>query len=228
MVIKKDWLPTRDDDFYNKQKSYFALIVANKVAWGIPDAALNPLLALQAEYVPLYDISQDKKNRTSADVASYRDCRKRYAAAWRAFHQERVLHNSLIPVGDKVILVGKARDTEPSPHPVIDAAPIVGLRSLASGEVEVRCQTTTDATRFSMHPAATLIDYRYTLLATGDIPPADPDDCPKKDVSSRAKFIINVGAKNGGMSFWGYFRWLNPKKPRQEGPWTKVINVVIA
>mgnify|MGYP001559303047 CR=1 FL=1 len=49
----KDWIPTRYDDFYNKQRAYFERIVANKVAWGIPDTAIDPLVARRAEYEPL-------------------------------------------------------------------------------------------------------------------------------------------------------------------------------
>jgi len=224
----KDWIPTGNDNFYNKQRAYFERIVANKVAWGIPDSAIAPLLALQAEYEPLYWKIQDKRTRTSADVTAHRDCKKRYTAAWRAFHKERVAGNSLIPKSELSILVGKERDPELSPGPVITDIPVVALRAQGGAEIEVRCQTTRDATRYSMHPAAKLIDYRFVMLQPGDIPPEDPEDYPKKDISSRAKFIVKAGAKNSGKRFYAVFRWVNPSRPKQEGPWSEAITVVIA
>jgi hypothetical protein len=229
MSKRKDWMPTRDDDIYNKQKAYFARIVANKVAWGIPNAAIDPLLVLQAEYEPLYDTIQDKKNRTSGQVAAYRDCKKRYIKAWRAFHQERVLHNSLIPVEDKVILVGKERDTEPTPRGKIVTFPIIGLKGIGGGEIEVRARVTTDQTRFSMHPLADEVECKYIFVPTGEMPPEDPDACPKTQGSKKARFIISCGVKNAGQSFYGFFRWANKTNPQNSGPWTtKAQGVVIA
>ena len=228
MAKRVDWIPTGNDNFYNKQRAYFDRIVANKVAWGIPDGAIAPLLALQAEYEPLYWKIQDKRARTSGDVTAHRDCRERYEKAWRAFHKERVAGNSLIPKSELSILVGKERDTEPSPGPVITDIPVVALRAQGGAEIEVRCQTTKDATRYSMHPAANLIEYRFAIVEPGDIPPVDAEDYPKKDVSSRAKFILKLGTKNTGKRFYGLFRWVNTHRPKQEGPWTEAISVVIA
>jgi len=228
MTIRKDWIPTQNDDIYNKLRAYLPLIVANKTAWGIPNTAIDPLLDLQAEFEPLYEKIQDKRTRTSADVTAFRDCKKRLLKEWRAFHKENVRGNRLISKADLSVLVGKEYDTEPSPHPVITDIPYVALRVIGGGDVEIRAQSTKDATRVSMHPAANLIDYRYAMLEQGDIPPADPDDYPKKDVSSRAKFIFRAGAKNAGKRLHMVLRWVNTFKPKQEGPWTDAISVTIA
>jgi len=56
-----DWIPTRFEAFNDKLDVYFAKVVINKVAWGIPDAAITPLLILQAEFVGLY--SGNKRDR---------------------------------------------------------------------------------------------------------------------------------------------------------------------
>jgi hypothetical protein len=228
MTIRIDWIPKRDDDFYNKQRSYLERVVANKVDWGIPDTAIGPLLDLQTEYEPLYEKVQDKKNRTGADVAAHRDCRKRYQTALRAFHKEWAVNNSRIPVADKVILVGKARDTEPTPRPKIATIPIIGLKSVGGGSIEVRARVTTDQTRFSMHKAADGIECRYVLVPIGEMPPDNWDDCPKTQVSKKARFIISAGAKGIGQRFYGFFRWVNQSNPANNGDWTNAQNVAIA
>jgi hypothetical protein len=119
-------------------------------------------------------------------------------------------------------------DREPSPHPVITDIPYVKLKAIGGAEIEVRCRTERDRTLASMLKAASHVEYRYTMLEVGDIPPADAEDYPKKDVSSRAKFILKLGTKNTGKRFFGVFRWVNAHRPKQEGPWTEPISVVIA
>ena len=228
MPRNKDWIPKRDDDIYNKEKSYIARVVTNKVAWDIDADALTVLTDLQTEFELLYDIIQDKKNRTSGEVAAYRDCKKRFLKAWRAFHKEWVVNNSKIPVEDKVILVGKERDTEPTPRPKIATVPIVGLRAIGGGSIEVRCRVTTDQTRFSMHPAADVIECKFTLVPIGEVPPDNWDDCPKTQVSKKARFIIPAGAKGIGQRLYGFFRWANLSNPQNNGDWSNAITVAIA
>jgi hypothetical protein len=98
-----DWIPTQNDDIYNKLKSYMELIVANKVAWNIPDSAIDPVLDLQTEFEPLYNKIQDKRRRTSADVTAFRDCKKRLLKEWRSFHKENARGNRrpLVYLGEK-------------------------------------------------------------------------------------------------------------------------------
>jgi hypothetical protein len=228
MGRRNDWLPLRDDDFYNKQRAYFERIVANKVAWGIPDSAIAPLLALQAEYEPLYWKVQDKKTRTGGDVVAHRDCRKRYAAAWRSFHKEWVVNNSKISKADKVILVGKERDTEPSPRPKITDIPIVGFKPLGGGSIEVTCMRETDQTRPSIQPDADGIECRYTFVPKREMPPKSWEDCSRIQTSKKARFIISCGVENAGHSFYGFFRWVNLTTPDNSGPWTNTQGAVIA
>ncbi|MFH1230581.1 MAG: hypothetical protein V1709_03700 [Planctomycetota bacterium] len=217
-----------DDNLFNIQGTYVNAVVVNAVAWGIPAPAVAALVARRAEYEPLYHKSQDKNTRTRADVATHRDKRKIYEKELREFHNEWITNNSGIPDEQKLILGGRVRDTEPSPGSPITDVPIVGLNGLGGGDIEVRCRVTTDQTRASMHPDANAVDYRYVTVESGDVPPSDPEDCPKADSQPKAKFVLRAGAKNSGKRFYGFFRWLNNRRPRQEGPWSNPISVVVA
>lgn len=228
MTMRADWIPTLIALFFGKQRSYFARIVANKVAWGIPDAAIAPLLVLQAEYEPLYWKIEDKRTRTSADVTAHTDCRKRYTAAWRAFHKERVIANSLIPKSELSILVGKERDTKPTRRGKISGFPYMNLKAVGGGSIEFRAQVEKDATRPSMHPLADAVECRYTLVPKGEMPPDDPEAMPKTMESKKALFTIHCGVKNAGDSFWGFFRWVNLTTPENSGDWTRALQVVLS
>ncbi|MFH0887763.1 MAG: hypothetical protein V1871_00970 [Planctomycetota bacterium] len=228
MAKKVDWIKTRDDDFFNQQGAYVDRVVANALAWGIPAPAVAALVTLRAEYEPLYTKVQDKKNRTGADVAAHRDCRNRFQTALRAFHKEWVVNNSLIPLADKVILVGKVRDTEPTPRGKIELVPYIFLKAIGGGVIEVRSQTEKDATRVSMLKTADGIECRWTLVPKGEMPPEGVDDAKKTVVSRKARFTIDCGDKNAGDSFYGFFRWVNQSIPANSGLWTKALRVVIA
>jgi len=228
MGRRKDYIPRRDDDFFNLQGNLINKVVANKTTWGIPDAPVNLLVNRRTEYEPLYHKSQNKNSRTTIDVLKHRDMRKNYEKEIRVFVKSYLMFNPLVTDGKRVAMGLTVRDTEPSPSKPITDVPIVGLKGLGGGDIEVRARVRRDQTRPSMHPDANVIDYRFRMVESGDVPPDDPEDCPKGNSQTRAKFVLKCGAKNATKRFYGFFRWLNNKRPRQEGPWTNAYTVVIA
>jgi len=225
---RKDYIPLRDDDFFNFQGNLVNKVVANKVVWGIPDPAVNILTGHRSVFEPLYTTAQNKTIRNRSDVLAHRSERKSYEKQIRIFVKSYLMFNPLVTDEKRMEMGLTIRDTEPSPHPAITDVPIVGLKGLGGGDIEVRCRTTTDQTRTSMHPDANVVDYRYIMVESGGVPPSDPEDCPRADSQPKAKFVLRAGAKNSGKRFYGFFRWLNNRRPRQEGPWSNVQIVVIA
>ena len=223
-----DWISTQIKAFRDKQDVYFAKVVANKVAWGIPDAAIAPLLVLQAEFIGLYNIIKDKKNRTSAKVGLFNDCRKRFAKAWRLFHKEWVAFNSAISRDDMIILVGKDYDPSHTRRGKITGFPYMNLKALGGGNIEVRAQVEKDATRPSMHPLADGVECRYILVPKGEMAPGGHTEAKETIVSRKSIFKIKCGDQNAGESFWGFFRWVNLTTPDNSGEWTQALKVVLS
>jgi hypothetical protein len=219
-----------NDNFYNGQGIYVNGVVIYAVAWGISAPAVADLVARRAEYEPLYHKIQDKNTRTKNDVVAHRRCRKVYEKELRDFHNEWIAGNSSIPAQDKLILGGREKDIEPTPRGKISSTPIIGLRALDGGSIEVRARVTTDQTRFSMHPLADAIECRYLIVPKGEMPPEDPDASGiRSQVSRKALFIVSCGVKNAGDTFYGFFRWVNQSIPANSGDWTtKPKGVVIA
>jgi len=224
MGAKKRFIPLRDDEFFNWQGNFVTLLLLYAVGWGIPLAAVTALSARRAEYEPLYHKAQNKTTRTKADVIAHRQMRDTYEGEIRAFVRK---YGDFIPDTGKADLNLTIRDTEPSPGGPIDDVPSVKVAGVGGGTIKVWCKVTEDKTLPSMHPDANVVEYRYILLETGDVAPSDPEDCPKGDSSSRARFTIKAGAKNAGKRFYGFFRWVNNHRPRQEGDWTNAISVIV-
>lgn len=226
---RQDWIPTRNDDIYNKLRAYLPFIVANKVAWGIPDSAIDPLLDLQSEFEPLYHKIQDKRTRTGADVRAHRRVRDLYKKEIRTFANEYLMFNSSVMDEDSRRMLLTVRDTEPTLKGKIAAIPYVLVKSVGGGTIEVRVRVEKDQTKSSMHPLADAVEVKYIFVPAGEMPPEDPETCPKHQNSKKARFTIPCGVKNAGQSFYGFFRWVNLTTSANSGDWTtKALGAVIA
>ncbi|MBI4833331.1 MAG: hypothetical protein HY811_00725 [Planctomycetes bacterium] len=228
-IIKgTNYLPQKDDDFFNFQGNLVNEVVTN-TAWGIMPAAVTALVARRASYEPLYTKSQNKGNRTQADVLAHRQMRELYEKEIRAFVKTWLMFNPMVMDQDRRRMRLTVRDVEPTPRGKITSFPIIGLIAVGGGSIEVRARVTTDQTRSSMHSLADAVEVRYTLVPKGEMPPDDPESCPKNQVSKKARFSIACGVKNAGDTFYGFFRWVNLTNPQNNSDWTtKPEGVVIA
>ncbi len=223
-----DWIPTRDDDFFNFQGNLVNLVVANKVAWGIADPAVTVLTDLRASFEPLYTTSQNKTTRSSSDVLAFRQSRKLYETEIRAFAKAYLMFNPLVTDKQRKDMALTIRDNEQTPRGKMAGFPYIYLKAVGGGSIEVRAQLEKDATRPSMHPLADAVECRWTMVPKGEMPPDDPESMTKTQESKKALFTIHCGAKNAGESFWGFFRWVNLTTPANSGDWSKALQVVIA
>jgi hypothetical protein len=224
----KKYIPTTDDNFFNFQGNLVNIVVINAPAWGIPAPSVAALVARRASFEPLYTTAQDKTTRNRADVLAFRQSRKLYEKEIRIFVKAWLMFNPLVTDEQRMEMALTIRDIEPTPRPKIATVPIIGLKAVGGGSIEVRARVTTDQTRFSMHKAADVIECRYVLVPIGEMPPEGWDDCPKTQVSKKARFIIPTGAKGIGQRLYGFFRWVNQSNPANNGDWTNAQNVAIA
>ena len=226
-TVKRDFVPTRNADFYTWEGNLCDMTSTNKTAWHVADTAATALLAQQVIYEPLFEAIANKGNRTSGDVLAHKEGRATYEKYLRAFVKEHLEFNSNITDDERRQLglnVRKAR----SPKSAITIAPIVGLKSMVGGEIDVVCRVEHDQTRGSMHPDATAVECKYVAIPVGDMPPDDPDATMKTESSKKAHFIIKAGPKNVGLRFYGFFRWANESNKANSGPWGNAQSVIIA
>lgn len=227
MGRRKDYISRKDTEFFSFQKQLVDKVVANKVAWSIPDAAVNPLVARRAEYEPLHRKSQNKNTRSMIDVVAHRQSRKLYEKEIRIFVKAYLMFNPLVPNSNKVGMGLNVRDTEPSPRPAITDIPMVGLTPMGGGAIDVMCRRETDQTRPSMHQMADAIECRYVIVPTR-MAINDPEAATKSQISKKAKFWIQAGVENAGKHFYGFFRWVNLTNPANSGQWSSAHEAVIA
>jgi hypothetical protein len=226
-MARRSYIPRQDDDFYTFQSNLVNIVVANAAAWGIPAPSVAALVARRAAYEPLYLKAENKTTRTRVDVLAHRQMRKIYEKEIRVF-VKAYLYTPLVTNEDRLSMGIPPRDIEPTPRGKIETIPVVGLTAMGGGDLKVRCQVTTDATRYSRHPLADGIEVKYTWVPKGEMPPEKPEDCKNALVSKKAQFIIHCGPGNAGETFYGFFRWVNLTTPANSGQWSNFIKVVIA
>jgi hypothetical protein len=76
--------------------------------------------------------------------------------------------------------------------------------------------------RIPREDGADSVQYAWMMMDKRDDPPADVDgDAYRKDISTKAIFHFEAGAKSIGRWMAIRFRWYNAKHPRLAGPWSE-------
>jgi hypothetical protein len=123
-------------------------------------------------------------------------------------------------VADKNQLNIPERDAVPTERAAMDKAPSVDMRVMEGGNIKVRVQTETDATRPSMHPDADAIEVRYKI---GEPEPAIAKDCAEISTSTKAMFTLSLGDGQAGKTIYAFVRYINISEPAKSSPYTTVI-----
>ena len=237
-VTTDDYIPNRDDDFYNFVKNLVKILLKeqevdgekkpNWEIWEIKKRNMEELQTLWKTYQELYDIAQAKKNRDSGDVDAHRQKRIGLEKFLREMVNEDIRFEKIIPREEKVRMGILPKDTEPSPVHGTDP-PYVNLKNKGGAEIEVRCRRTEDQTRTSMLKGYTVEMRHIIVQEPPKNPPTDPDmSGMKTKISSKAKFKLNAGMSNLGKTLYCYFQWKHKNNAAYDGPWTNLMQITIA
>ncbi len=128
-------------------------------------------------------------------------------------------------VTDKSTLNIPERDTIISARTKINDAPDATVTQKGGGIMRMRVRVNGDGDRSSMHPMADAIEVKYFI---GDNPPADPDLMTKQVISTSALFNVDAGSTNKGKNFTAYCRYVNISNPENNGPWSNIVQGMIA
>lgn len=241
-----DYLPKKDDDFYNFVKNLMGILqepaesappppgpsaaadvpipLLKWQAWLIPAVKFETLMGLWNPYQRLYDIAQAKKNRKSSDVDNHRQSRIGLEKYLRNFINQYLRYEDQVPRGEKVRMGIIPKDTVPSPVHGTDA-PVAGLKNKGGSVIDFRVRRTEDQTRTSMLKGY-VVEVRYIV---GPPIPTDPDmSGMKTEISSKAHFQITAGMTNLGKTFYCYARWRSKTDAKYNSPWTNLLQIIIA
>lgn len=198
---------------------------------GMDEDEMNKWSAFLEEWIPLYEKYSDRKEtRTTAIKDKLSNVRKRFAAFVRPL-LTRIEGERTVTIDDLEILrikAGPLRDTEPSPvhgSHLATGAPVVSLKNMGGGMIDVKCRRDKDQTRPSMLKGF-MIELRWLA---GPPSPTDPDMSGLiAELSSKSHFQVVAGMNNLGKTFFCYVRWRHKTNPAILSPWTNLLQITIA
>ena len=98
------------------------------------------------------------------------------------------------------------------------------IMPIGGGSVSIKCRNLS-STRASIEIGANCVQYVFVV---GDKAPDSADaENLRRDISTRASFILPLGSICSGKNLYIYFRWYNTKHPDLAGPWSALMTTLI-
>ena len=222
-----DYIPRTDAEFDEWLRNFAANVGPIATLLGIAPGFVTAVSTAYADWQLKYVAHQTAQNAARNAAENKDESRDTGTSVSRALAGMFQKHPDMTD-GQRATLKLTVPDTMPSPRPVISTVPIVGFKILRGGVIETSVRVEEDQTRPSMHPAADVVECKYILVPVGEVPPDNPEACPKTLASKKAQFQIHAGIENAGKRFYGFFRWANQSNPANNGPWSDAQTLVVS
>src|SRR3954454_17891929 len=94
-MIMSDYVPRREDQFFNWQENFANGVNDAPTTWGLPPDEVTALLGLQSPYVNAYALANAgrKSTRTTQQVKNNQDARELYEKVIRVFAKRFIANN---------------------------------------------------------------------------------------------------------------------------------------
>jgi len=233
---RKDFIPGSDGDFDEWQKNFISRLSGTWSIGGgfpvlreylnIPDADWFPVLAENGVWVDKFAKGGKKVDRKPSDTTAKIDTRVFYEKMLRDFVGEFIRKKKKATNDIKRALGCTVPDTEPSPVHSTDA-PVTALKNKGGSIIDFHNRHTTDQTRPSML-GNYLLELRFKMGTVTQAPVSFDDVGLISTLSSKAHFAFTAGGANIGKVFYCYARWKHLRKAEFDGPFSNLIQIMIA
>jgi len=181
-------------------------------------------------FLPLYLLYSDKKNsRTTAikdQLLSIIDEVTNFDQGSRML--DRIAASPNVTIADmetfnikKGVLQKTTRSVATTPLTNQVAA---AIQPIGGGSVNIKCRNLSSE-RAGIEEGANCVQYAYMV---GDKAPVSADaENMRRDVSTKASFVLALGSASSTQSLFIYFRWYHTKHPGLAGPWSALMTTFI-
>jgi len=98
------------------------------------------------------------------------------------------------------------------------------IHPIGGGSISIKCRNDSGE-RAAIDEGANCVQYAYLV---GDKAPDSADaENLRRDISTRASFILPLGSICSGKNLFIYFRWYNTKHPELAGPWSAMMTTLV-
>ncbi len=204
--------------------------ITNASRLGIEETEVIKWKYFSTTWTQKYAMYVDKKSsRTTSITDQLREIIKQTVAFNKANHiLDRISVSLNVTIVDMETFNIKkgvlSKSTRTIPQTPISEPITVIIQPIGGGSISIKCYSSTGQ-RASIYKNADSVQYLYQV---GTTPPASAeDDGLSKGISSKAIFLLNLGAASSTKFLYIYFRWYNVKHPELSSPWNSLQTTLI-
>jgi hypothetical protein len=216
----KDWLPTARERQLVMARDWKSVIPGSAAAWSIPADAVTALDALLQTAESALAAARNETTRTPVANAQ---CKAAFAALGRKMRdmKRRYFLEPPLTDADLVSLGLKPRDSTPTMSGTPTAQVTIETFLVGRHELGIRIIYLTG----NPHDPANK-GYRiwYSVIAPGEIPPANPDELRKSFFTKRKKDVMEFEFGDSGKICYMAVQIENEGR---KGPWGPIVSALI-
>jgi hypothetical protein len=220
MSTTRDWLPASREQQLAMAKDWQSVATANAQAWGIPAAVLTELSGLIQAADTALTTAQNETTRTPVATAQCKAAFEALAEKMRDMKRRYFLTPPLTDA-DYISLGLKPHDTTPTASGTPTAQVTVETYLVGRHELGVKIIYVTGN---PSDPANKGYRIWYSVIASGETPPANPDDLRKSFFTKRKKDVIEFDFGDSGKT--AYFA-VQIENEGKKGPWGPLVSALI-
>jgi hypothetical protein len=222
--MPENLFPTTITGFTGYFKIAMSKVEANMEKYKIFPERLAAIMPYYTAYMQAEAVAANPDTATMGARRARDAARKALEPLWRAFLNENIRHNSLVPAADLEVFRVKKRDTTRTPPGVPGGIPVISVRHAGSGRVEVKViDGETGRKKKPRHAAGSVI---YVAITAAGEAPGHAEEYRKLDFSSTCHHVIEFPLEQLARQANLYACYANPHG--KEGPLGAVEAVIIA
>lgn len=197
---------------------------------GITEEEVKQWESFGNEWNPLYAMYVDKKNSRTTTI---KDRMLEIISNTTAYDQDNhILDRIAVSTNATIVDFSTFRIKEGSlkksgrtlPQTAISEPVEPTLQPIGGGKLTIKCYSTTGK-RAAIYDIADSVQYLYKV---GSPQPVSADDESLNiGLSTKASFMLSLGASASAQMLYIYFRWYNTKHPELSGPWCTLQSILI-
>ena len=220
MSLKTDWMPGTRDGQLAMAKDWVSVTGTNAHLWDIPLTAVQELGGLTEAADTALAVAKNETTRTPVATAQCKAAFEALTAKMRDFKKRYFLTPPLTEA-DYIALGLKPRDSTPTASGTPTAQVTVETYLIGRHELGVKIIYVTGSTT---DPANKGFRIWYSVVASSETPPANPDDLRKSFYTKRKKDVIEFDFGDSGKT--AYFA-VQIENEGKKGPWGPLVQALI-
>lgn len=202
----------------------------NAARLNISVTEVGQMQSLYAQWQPLYLKYCDKRNsRTTAVVEQLKMIIRKFIDLDLSCHiLDRIAASPAVTITDLETFNIKSgplkKMTKTIQKTAIQETVVVSIVPIGGGTVSIKCRSVS-GNRAGIIDGADSVQFCYSMGPTA--PDGADKDGQRKEISTKASFLLPLGADASSKIVYLYFRWYNTKHPEISGPWSSLMMTLV-